>query len=199
MQLNIPLVLASRSPRRRHLLEMLGLAFEVVPSGVSEEVEEPLPPATLVRQLAVRKAAHVAAERDDALVLAADTVVTLDGEILEKPTDADEARSMLRTLSGRWHTVYTGVALTHQSIERLEAFTEATEVRFAELDDTEIAAYVETGSPFDKAGGYGIQDDRGALVVREIRGDYYNVVGLPVSRLYRELKASFPEFSVVSV
>lgn len=170
---------------------MLGLTFEVLPSGVHEETDDPLPPPTLVRELSVRKAAAVAEQRPKTLVLAADTVVALEGRILEKPVDAEEAREMLDTLSDRWHSVYTGVALAHPESGRLHAFAEETEVRFAPLDAAEIDAYVATGSPFDKAGSYGIQDDRGALFVREIRGDYYNVVGLPLSRLYMELREEF--------
>lgn len=194
LTLRDPLVLASQSPRRRDLLARLGVPMTVEPSHADETGVEALPPAEAVEALARRKAEAVAAAQPaDRLVLGADTVVVLDGDVLGKPADATEARVMLRRLSARTHTVYSGLALVHRASERTATAHEATEVTFADLTDDEIASYVATGSPLDKAGGYGIQDDHGALFVASIRGDYYNVVGLPLHRLYRTLRDAFPD------
>ncbi len=190
MQLRAPLVLASRSPRRKRLLEALGLRFTVQASGVEEEAPPGLTPAALVEHLAEIKAAPVAAAHPDALVLAADTVVTLDGLVLGQPADPDEARRMLGRLSGRTHTVCTGLTLAHRASGRQTTAHEATRVTFAPLTEEEIDAYVATGAPMDKAGAYGIQD-RGALFVERIEGDYYNVVGLPLRRMYVLLRGTF--------
>ena len=198
MHLSVPFVLASGSPRRRHLLEQLGLSFRVEVSGVPESVEGDPPPDALVEQLARRKAEAVAADAREALVLGADTVVVLDGYVLEKPADAEDARSMLRRLSGRTHTVYSGIALVHAVTDRVVSRHAITRVTFSNLTDDEIADYVRTGSPMDKAGSYGIQDDRGALFVERIDGDYYNVVGLPLHTLYRTLRAHFGDIFSLS-
>ncbi len=191
--LRAPFVLASQSPRRRRLLERLGVAFSVRPSHVDETFPTDATPGEAVEQIALRKANAVAPSHADALTLGADTVVVLDEAVLEKPPDATEAFVMLRRLSGQTHTVYTGLALVHPASGRVVHTHEATEVTFAELTDDEIAAYVRTGSPLDKAGAYGIQDDLGALFVSGIQGDYYNVVGLPLHRLYQLLRAHFAD------
>jgi len=184
-----PLVLASASPRRRHVLAQLGLEFEVRPAP--DEVEDPWDgreePKAFATRLARAKAAAVAAERPEALIVAADTIVVLDGEILGKPRDPDEAVSMLARLAGRWHTVHTAVAVTAPG-RREAAGIESTEVRFRPLDAAAIAAYVATGEPLDKAGAYGIQGF-GAALVEEIRGCYFNVMGLPVQRVLAALEA----------
>ncbi len=190
MQLTVPLVLASRSPRRIALLRQLGLDPEVLPADI-DETSEQSDPAKMVRALAIKKCAAVARKRRSAIVLAADTTVAIDGDILEKPRDKGEAVAMLRTLSDRTHTVYTGVALEQPSTGRRASGVERTLVTFAKLSDHEIDSYILTGSSYDKAGGYGIQDDRGALLVSRIEGDYYNVVGLPLRRVYEMLKLSF--------
>lgn len=193
LHLRVPLVLASRSPRRRQLLERLQLPFSVHPSDTDEVIPDGTSPADAVRLLARQKAEAVAPAHPDALTLGADTIVVLDDAVLGKPTDADAATAMLRKLSGRSHTVFTGIALVHAETGRaVEAF-ESTEVTFAPLRPAEIASYVRTGSPLDKAGAYGIQDDAGALLVEGVRGDYYNVVGLPLHRLYRTLRAHFSD------
>lgn len=197
MKTTVPLVLASRSPRRRRLLRQLGLAFEVQPSPASEDAPDGLAPDALVKYLAEKKATPVAEAQPAALTLAADTVVALAGEILEKPTDADEARRMLRALSGRAHRVYTGIALRHPASGRKATAVEDTRVQFGTLADAEIDAYVATGGPLDKAGAYGIQGGLGALFVESITGDYYNVVGLPLRRLYRLLRDRFGELLVL--
>jgi septum formation protein len=193
MKLRVPLILASRSPRRRKLLAQLGLDFEVHPSDLDENATNHRLPEQLVEQLALEKARAVAARFPEALTLGADTIVVLDGDVLNKPADEAEARAMLRRLSGRTHTVYTGVALVHPASQREVVDYEATEVTFAPLTDAEIDAYVATGSPLDKAGAYGIQDDYGAVFIRRIEGDYYNVVGLPLHRLYRMLRNHFAD------
>ena len=193
LDLRVPLVLASASPRRRELLARLGLVFEVVPSPAEEVWPDGLPPAEAVERVASEKARAVAALRPDALTLAADTVVVLGGDVLGKPAGPEAARQMLRRLSGATHTVYTGLALHHPASARAHATHEATAVTFAPLSEGEIARYVAGGSPLDKAGAYGIQDDHGALFVARIEGDYPNVVGLPLHRLYRTLRADFAD------
>lgn len=191
LQLSVPLVLASGSPRRRDLLAKLGFAFEVTPSEADETWPESLGLGEAVEALAMRKAEVIARDHPESLVLGADTVVVLDGEVLGKPPDAEAARATLARLSGRTHTVYTGLALV--LADRRVGAHEATHVTFSDLTPEEIAAYVATGSPLDKAGAYGIQDDLGALFVACIEGDYFNVVGLPLHRLYRTLRVSFSE------
>lgn len=193
LDLQTPLVLASQSPRRSRLLDRLGLSFEVFPSSVDEHLPESLGPGAAAAHVALDKALAVAAMRPDALTLAADTVVVLEGSFLGKPADRSEAAHMLRRLSGRSHTVYTGLALVHPASDRRIRASERTTVTFAALSASEIAAYVATGSPLDKAGAYGIQDDLGALFVSGIEGDYYNVVGLPLHRLYRLLREHFAD------
>lgn len=193
LDLRVPLILASRSPRRRQLLERLQIPFSVHPSEVDEVVPPDIPPAHTVSLLARQKAEAVAPGYPHALTLGADTIVVLDGAVLGKPGDDAEAAAMLARLGGRSHTVYTGIALVHPESGRLVTAHEATEVTFAPLKPAEIEAYVLTGSPLDKAGGYGIQDDAGALFIEGVRGDYYNVVGLPLHRLYRTLHAHFAD------
>lgn len=193
MRLESPLILASRSPRRRRLLEQIGMAFHVDASDVDEVAPHDMGPRGVAETLARRKAEDVAARQPASLTLGADTIVVLDGDILGKPADAREAYEMLRRLSDHTHVVYTGIALVHPPTGRVRTVSEATSVTFGEMDDEEISAYVASGSPMDKAGAYGIQDDRGALFVERIDGDFYNVVGLPLRRLYRTLRDSFSD------
>lgn len=179
------LILASQSPRRRELLEQIGISdFAVRPAKGEETAPAGLSPAELVDFLSRQKAGEVSAACPGDIVVAADTVVVLDGRVLGKPKTPEEAAEMLTALSGRAHTVYTGVTVRRGG----EAVTEheATSVRFRPLSQAEIAAYVSTGEPMDKAGAYGIQG-RGALLVEGISGDYFNVMGLPVCRLARIL------------
>lgn len=181
------IVLASQSPRRRELLGKMGLEFTVIVSQLEEDRFTGLAPAALVTALAREKAALVAAETDPAaLVIAADTVVVLEEAILGKPSSPQEAVDMLTALSGRTHQVYTGVSVRQNGREVTEF--EATQVTFRGLTQSEIADYVATGEPMDKAGAYGIQG-YGSLLVEGIQGDYCNVVGLPVERLGRMLRA----------
>lgn len=191
VSLSVPFILASESPRRRALLEQMGLAFHVQSSPADEDVTGAHPPDERAQRLAHRKATPVAEAHPSALTLAADTIVGHDGEVLEKPQTAREANAMLRRLSGSTHTVYTGFALHHPETDRAVVAGDATEVTFGELSDREIQAYVETESPLDKAGAYGIQDHTGPLFVDHLEGDYYTVVGLPLRQLYLRLRDDF--------
>lgn len=180
------IILASGSPRRKELLNQLGIEFEVIPADVDETLEEGLSPEEAVKQLSLKKAAAVAKMHPGKIVLGADTVVAYDGEILGKPEDENDALDMLLLLSGRTHHVYTGVALIYPD-GKVKSFSESTEVVMYENDRQLIKEYIATGEPMDKAGAYGIQG-MGAILVKEIRGDYNNVVGLPVARITRILK-----------
>ncbi|WP_349408026.1 Maf family protein [Pseudalkalibacillus sp. SCS-8] len=179
------LILASGSPRRKELLEIAHLPFTIQKSSVHENISESYSPAQVVEQLALRKARDVFQHNQEDVVLGADTVVVLDDQILGKPSGEKEAQEMLENLSGQTHFVYTGVAIL--SKEKEIYFHEATEVTFWKLTSEEIREYVRTGESFDKAGAYGIQG-YGATLVKRLNGDYYSVVGLPLSRTVRELK-----------
>ena len=182
------LILASQSPRRRALLRQIGVDdFTVLATDSDESYDPRWSPEELVSRLSARKAAAAArAAGPDALVIAADTMVFLDDRRLGKPADEADAFGMLSALSGREHTVRTGVTVRRGEVVRTEV--EATAVRFRGLTAEEIRRYIATGEPMDKAGAYGIQE-RGALLVEGIRGDYFNVMGLPVLRLARMLRA----------
>ena len=174
----IPIVLASTSPRRRELLQLLGLSFEVFPADLDETWRDGELPAAHAERLATQKAA--ARPRPGAVTVGADTIVVIDGAILGKPRDAAEARAMLRRLAGREHEVFTGVAVLHGG--RAASGVTRTVVRFRELDEATITAYVATGEPLDKAGAYGIQGF-GAVLVERIDGDYFTVMGLGLGLL----------------
>lgn len=173
-------ILASASPRRRELLGNLLKDFEVLPSGAEENITAEEPGET-VKELARVKAEWIAEKHPDALVIGADTVVYCDGKILGKPADAEEARQMLRMLSGREHQVYTGVAVVSPEGSFCDA--ECTDVYFAEMTDGEIEGYIATQDCFDKAGSYGIQG-YASRFIEKINGDYFNVVGLPLRLTY---------------
>ena len=179
------LILASSSPRRKALLQNLNLSFEVSSKNVDESFDPDLQPSEVVMELAQRKAQAVFQEHPEAFVIGSDTIVVFQGQILHKPIDEADAVSKLRMLSGNQHEVYTGVSIL--SSQATACFYEKTEVLFWELTDDEIMSYVQTGEPLDKAGAYGIQG-YGSMLVKKIIGDYYAVVGLPVSRTIRELK-----------
>ena len=183
---NPPLILASQSPRRKILLRQIGLRFRVVHSSVRESIRPGETPRRNARRIALEKAVAVAAVVRSGIVVGADTIVVLDDKILGKPSSAAEAREMLRRLSGRTHTVYTGFALVDAATRRHFAAVEATKVRFRKLSSAEVQSYVASGSPMDKAGAYGIQDDYGAVFVEKVEGCFYNVVGFPLSRFYTE-------------
>ena len=179
------LILASQSPRRREMLALMGYAYEIVVSDADEHVP-PCAPAEFVERLALRKAEAVFASYGDCCVVGADTIVYLDGSIIGKPADASDAFRILRTLSGRTHTVYTGVAVL--SGTRRIVFHDAAEVTFAPLSDEEIHAYIATGEPLDKAGAYGIQGP-GSLLVERLEGCYFTIIGMPNPKLYRALRS----------
>jgi septum formation protein len=181
------LILASASPRRAEILGALGLEFEVVPSDVPEEPRDGEAPAEFVTRLARAKAAEVASRRPVGLVVAADTIVVVDGRSIGKPTDEEDAKFMLRTLSGRWHAVMTGIAVLDAASGSEVTGHEKTLVRFREISAQEIDRYVASGEPMDKAGAYAIQG-RAMLFVDEIAGSYHNVVGLPPTLLAKLLK-----------
>lgn len=178
---NTSIVLASASPRRQELLSRIGLTFTVQIPDIDEESVTGLTPDKLVETLSQLKSAKVSANcSSHSVVIAADTVVVLDGQILGKPSDRKEAFSMLSSLSGREHQVYTGV--TVRQGDRFETIHEVSSVRFRALSASEIERYIATGEPMDKAGSYGIQG-YGALLVSGLVGDYFNVMGLPLCRL----------------
>ncbi len=183
------LILASASPRRAQILSQIGFSFTVIPSTV-EEVFDDHDPIEVSRDLALKKASEVARSYPEQIVIGADTVVYLDRQILGKPVSADDACTMLRTLSGKTHEVFTAFALVHRNKNRQIVEVERTEVTFRQLSEDDILSYVRSGEPMDKAGAYGIQD-RSAVFVERINGDFYNVVGLPVSKLYACLQKEF--------
>lgn len=179
------LILASSSPRRKELLELLGIPFQIKVSDVEETYQDGLQPHEIVMELARIKSNAIAETNKKSVVIGADTIVVSNGKVLGKPADKEEAISMLTQLSGKVHQVFTGVALSKDGNTHL--FYEKTDVEFWPLEEKEVEQYVLTGEPFDKAGSYGIQG-YGSLLVKRIEGDYFTVVGLPVSRLNRELK-----------
>ena len=180
--MRMDIILASKSPRRRALLEQMGVRdFRIITPDIDEHMDRALPPAELVRQISLEKAQAVAAQADpNTVVIAADTVVALDGAVLGKPADEEEAFRMLSLLSGNRHQVYTGLTVLRG--EQVFSQWEETAVTVRPLTAEEIEAYIATGEPMDKAGAYGIQG-YGSLLIEGISGDYYNVMGLPVCRL----------------
>jgi len=175
------LLLASTSPRRSEILRMVGWPFEVDAYEVDESLKPGEAPDKYVERLALRKAQAAAAHHPARLILAADTTVVVDENILAKPGDVAEAGRMLQSLQGRWHQVLTGVALVQGEMAKVAH--EVTEVRFASMSEAEINWYASTGEPMDKAGAYAIQG-QGARFIEEIKGDYLNVMGLPVRLVY---------------
>ncbi|MCX7908623.1 MAG: Maf family protein [Ignavibacteria bacterium] len=191
VNLKIPLVLASSSPRRKKLLEMLGLEFNIISPNIDEDnVAKDIYDFSLkVTEIAKTKALKVSELIGyEAIILGADTIVVLDGNILTKPNDEYEARVMLKKLSNRTHIVFTGLALLHKPSMNFKTCFRRTEVSFRQIFDDEIEAYIRSGSPLDKAGAYGIQDDFGAVFVKNINGCYYNIVGLPLECFYTSLR-----------
>ncbi len=180
------IILASRSPRRADLLRQMNIKFTVKAKDVSEDSDKKNDPEAFVKEISLRKAEAAADEVSSGLIIAADTIVYLKGEILGKPRTKEEARDMLTKLSGNTHEVYTGFTLL--STEKgIFQDVEKTRVTFRTLEDWEIDAYVATGSPMDKAGSYGIQDQSG-FFVEKIEGCFFNVVGFPITRFYQGLK-----------
>lgn len=191
----LKIILASQSPRRKKLLNQLGFIFEIIPSKKEETITSNNP-VDIVSELSLQKAIDVASLASGALVIGADTIVVLNDEVLGKPKDEQEAITILSKLSGKVHSVFTGVSfvITNSDcgITSTHSFFEETKVHFSSLSLREIQLYVASGSPMDKAGAYGIQDDWGSLFVERIEGDYYNVVGFPLNRFYQELKTIEP-------
>ena len=183
------LILASQSPRRRELLGLFRLPFEIRVADIDEKMDPALPPYEEVARVSREKAAAIARENED-IVIAADTIVVCQSKVLGKPHDPQEAVEMLRLLSGRDHQVMTGMTVLRG--EQVLSCTEVTDIHFRELSDKEINAYVATGEPMDKAGSYGIQGGA-ALFAEKMVGDYYNVMGLPVCKLHAMLTQIAPE------
>ena len=187
-------VLASASPRRKELLEKMGLQFSIVVSEADEStVSRDIPVNLYVQELALLKVSATAKmllRNKKALIIAADTIVTLDGEILGKPDGEDGAKKMLSSLSGRTHEVYTGYCVMRISDGKTVCNSVKTEVKFKTLTEQKIRSYIESGEPMDKAGAYGIQG-LGSMLIEKINGDYFNVVGLPVSALADTLEEEF--------
>lgn len=179
------IILASASPRRKELLTTAGIEFEVCVKDVDESVPNGTKPSEAAKLTAFKKAEATARERKNDIVIGADTIVVANGKILGKPKDKDDACAMLRMLSGTEHEVITGVCIICE--EKIDSFACVSKVSFFELSDEEIKNYVATGEPMDKAGSYGIQG-KGCLLAERIEGDYFNIVGLPVSQLARHLK-----------
>ncbi|MCI9116824.1 MAG: septum formation inhibitor Maf [Acutalibacter sp.] len=179
-------VLASQSPSRKMLLEQAGIAFDVVVSGVDEDVPEGFTPAQTVEELSARKARAVAPLCPGRAVIAADSIVSIDGLVLGKPESDEAACQMLRRLSGRTHEIFTGVCLLAKGGQQV--FHQVTQVKFYDLTDEEIAAYVAMGESRGRAGSYGIEG-AGVILVESIQGDYSNIVGLPVAETLRRLRA----------
>ncbi|ALC81855.1 MULTISPECIES: Maf family protein [Bacillus] len=180
-----PLILASQSPRRKEILDLLQLPYSIVINEAEEKINRNLSHAENVQLLAEQKAGGIAEKYPQAVVIGADTMVCLKDKSFGKPKTAEEAALMLRELSGATHSVLTGVAI--KSEDASVSFVEETKVTFWTLEEEEIWSYIHDSQPFDKAGAYGIQD-RGALFVKTIIGDYYSVVGLPISKTMRALK-----------
>ncbi len=180
------LILASASPRRSELLERIGLQFQICPADVEEYNSPDDGPAQMVLHNAGLKADALASEFPDGLVLGSDTTVALDGIVLNKPVDLDDARAMLKQLSGRAHTVYTAIALRWQGGALRDDFVEASQVRFKPLDDATIDAYFKVVDPLDKAGAYGIQSGR-EMIIEAVEGSVENVMGLPIQALEARL------------
>lgn len=184
---NYHIVLGSKSPRRAELLKGIGIPFTVAAiDNIDEHYPETMSKEQIPLYIAQKKAeAYKATMQEDTLLITADTVVHINGKILGKPADKTEAMAMLRLLSGKDHDVFTGVTLT--SLHKQRSFSVGTKVSFAHLNREEIEYYVDTYKPFDKAGAYGVQEWIGYIAVRSIKGSYFNVMGLPLQRLYKEL------------
>lgn len=178
------LILASQSPRRKILLKQIGLKFRVHPSNIQEDIDRNTTPTDNARRIALQKAVEVASLYDCAIIIGADTIVVLGSKILAKPLSTSDAKRMLTRLSGRQHTVITAIAIVDSRSRRHVVLVEKTRVKFRKIRKNEIERYVASGSPMDKAGAYGIQDDYGAVFVERVNGCFYNVVGFPLARFH---------------
>lgn len=181
------IILASQSPRRKALLKQVGLNFEVIVSNFEEKIEYSLKPEELAEKFSLQKAKDVARKQKNAIIIAADTLVVFNNEILGKPKTPEKARQMLKKLSGRSHLVITGFTIIDTKSGKTVTKSVKSKVYFKKLTNQEISSYVATGEPLDKAGAYAVQE-KGGLFVEKIEGDFLNIVGLPISNLVKELK-----------
>lgn len=188
-------ILASASPRRKELLSYIVPDFRIIPSNEDETLPDNFPAEKSAEFLAAKKAVHISALYPESIVIGSDTVVLVDGEILGKPSDEADAYRMLKKLSGKTHTVITGVCISQG--KKKKSFSEETKVEFYPLSDKEIRDYIATGDPMDKAGAYGIQG-KGCILIKGIEGDFFTVMGLPAARLKREL-SEFAEFDMKGI
>ena len=179
------IILASKSPRRKELMELLKIPFEIIVSDIEESIDHDNDLVLEIEKLSYQKARAVYSDHSDCLVIGADTIVTIDGKVLGKPHSIDEAREMLQLLSDNTHEVITAVTILYQ--DKAETFSKIASVTFFPLDEEEIDEYIHTNEPMDKAGSYAIQGD-GAKFIKSIDGDYYSIVGLPIGELYHRLK-----------
>jgi len=184
----LPIYLASKSPRRRKLLKQLGINFKSFSVNSSEDFLDGEHPVDCVKRIAMEKMDIAKKRVNNSIIITADTIVVLSGKVIGKPTNKIDAIKILSLLSGKLHTVYTGFCVFNQITNKQSLDYEKTEVEFRKLTKDEIVDYVDGGSPMDKAGAYGIQDDFGAVFVKRINGCYYNVVGLPLTKLYNALR-----------
>jgi len=185
---DIPLFLASQSPRRKKLLKILNLKFKTFSVDIDESLIKGEIPVDTVLRLSSQKLNKAKEFVKKGIIITADTIVVLDNEIINKPKDKKDAERILKKLSGNTHIVYTGFAIYNSMTNKTILDYETTEVTFRKLEKQEILDYIESGSPMDKAGAYGIQDDYGAVFIEKIHGCYYNVVGLPLQKVYKKLK-----------
>ena len=185
---NLPVYLASRSPRRRKLLKQIGIKYKSFSVKLNEELVDGEYPAACVKRLASEKMELAQSKIKRGIIITADTIVVLDKKVIGKPKKKNEAEKFLSMLSGRTHIVYTGICVVNTENHKKIIEVEKTKVEFRNIAKDEIKDYVAGGSPMDKAGAYGIQDDFGAVFVKKINGCYYNVVGLPLTKLYNSLR-----------
>lgn len=183
----LPIYLASKSPRRKKLLKQLNLKFKCVDLHFHEKVNDGEDPVFLVKRLSIEKLNKALLKINSGIIITADTMVVIDNHILGKPKNKIDAKRILKKLSGRTHNVYTGFSIYNSNNNKIITDYERTLVTFRKLTDSEIDDYIATGSPMDKAGAYGIQDDFGAVFIKKIDGCYYNVVGLPLAKVYHSL------------
>lgn len=186
--IELPIYLASKSPRRKKLLRQLKIKFKILDLHFHEKIYEGEDPIFSVKRLSIEKLNKALLKIKKGIIITADTIVVIDGIILGKPKSKSDAKRMLKKLSGRTHTVFTGFSVYNSANNKLLTDFEKTDVTFRKISDDEIEDYILTGSPMDKAGAYGIQDDFGAVFIEKINGCYYNVVGLPLTKLYLALQ-----------
>lgn len=181
------IILASKSPRRKQLLEMIGLEFEVAASDINEDLKENLPPDEFVKKLSLLKAEDIAKRFPNSIIISADTVIVLENKTIGKPKDEKHAKEILKNCSGNTHKVLTGFTILDSSNSNVVSKSVETKVTFRKMSDVEIESYIASGEPLDKAGGYAVQGI-GSVFVEKIEGDFFNVVGLPVYNVAEELK-----------